>query len=88
MTKTLAGKGIGPALAAVLPQDDLKWYQKPYLVKLNVCLFSLFLFSSANGYDGSMMNGLQALPQWEVALHRPTYVTPQADFVERISILT
>lgn len=69
-----AERGIGAALAAVLPQDGLRWWQKPYLVYLNFCIVSLFLFSSANGYDGSMMNGLQALPQWQEALHHPKYV--------------
>jgi hypothetical protein len=85
MTKSLAEKGIGPALAAVLPQDGIPWYKKPYLLKLNICLFSLFLFSSANGYDGSMMNGLQALPQWQDALHHPTCVTSDVTFI-RLSL--
>ncbi|ETN38888.1 uncharacterized protein HMPREF1541_06929 [Cyphellophora europaea CBS 101466] len=71
MTNNPAERGIGAALAAVLPQDGLRWWQKPHLVYLNFCLWSLFLFSSANGYDGSMMNGLQALPQWQEALHHP-----------------
>ena len=77
MTKSLAEKGIGPALAAVLPQDDIRWWKKPHLLKLNFYLVFLFLFSSANGYDGSMMNGLQAFDQWQEALHHPTYVMPQ-----------
>ncbi|KUJ23713.1 putative lactose permease [Mollisia scopiformis] len=29
------------------------------------------LTSATNGYDGSMMNGLQALPQWEASFHNP-----------------
>ena len=85
MTKPLAAKGIGPALAAVLPQDGIPWYKKPSLLKLNICLFSLFLFSSANGYDGSMMNGLQALPQWQAALNHPQCVRSNATFV-RLSL--
>ncbi|KAL9567405.1 hypothetical protein ACKAV7_008480 [Fusarium commune] len=71
MGKSAAERGIGPALAAVLPQDGLRWWQKPSLLRLNLCLFSLFLFAAANGYDGSMMNGLQALPQWQESLHHP-----------------
>jgi hypothetical protein len=85
MTKSLAEKGIGPALAAVLPQDGIPWYKKPYLLKLNICLFSLFLFSSANGYDGSLMNGLQALPQWQDSLNHPKCVTSDATFT-RLSL--
>lgn len=29
------------------------------------CLMFAVLTSATNGYDGSMMNGLQALPQWQ-----------------------
>ena len=57
-------KAVGPELAAVLPNDGIPWYKKPYLAKLNFSVFCLVLYSSANGYDGSMMNGLQALPEW------------------------
>ncbi|KXS98241.1 hypothetical protein AC578_6274 [Pseudocercospora eumusae] len=63
---------IGPELLAVLPQDDRAWYSKPYLLKLNFCLLSLVIFSATNGYDGSLMNGLQALDQWEEFMHNPT----------------
>ena len=33
---------------------------------------SSLITSSTNGYDGSMMNGLQSLPQWESAFGFPT----------------
>jgi hypothetical protein len=55
--KDVQAKAIGAELAAVLPDDKVPWYRKSHLVRLNICLFCLFLFSSANGYDGSMMNG-------------------------------
>lgn len=58
-------------LAAVLP-DDKPWYTKPHLVKLHFSILSLVMFSSANGYDGSLMNGLQALPQWDSFMDTPT----------------
>ena len=32
---------------------------------LYVCLMFAVLTSATNGYDGSMMNGLQALDQWD-----------------------
>jgi hypothetical protein len=32
---------------------------------LYVCLMFAALTSATNGYDGSMMNGLQALDQWD-----------------------
>ncbi|KAJ8114437.1 hypothetical protein OPT61_g3684 [Boeremia exigua] len=63
--------GVNNELAAVLP-DDKPWYTKSHLVKLHFCILSLTMFSSANGYDGSLMNGLQALPQWVTFMDNPT----------------
>lgn len=65
-------KAVGPELAAVLPKDDTPWYKKPHLLKLNLSIFCLVLYSSANGYDGSMMNGLQALHEWGRFMGGPT----------------
>ncbi|KKY28048.1 putative sugar transporter [Diplodia seriata] len=67
-----ATKVVGAELAAVLPADQPPWYRRRNLLRLNFCLISLILFSSANGYDGSLMNGLQALPQWNAFMHTPT----------------
>lgn len=33
---------------------------------------SSLITSSNNGYDGSMMNGLQTLPQWKDYFHAPS----------------
>jgi MFS family permease len=65
-------KIVGSELLAVLPRDGRPWYTKGSLLQLNFCLFSLILYSSANGYDGSMMNGLQALTQWQDFMQHPT----------------
>ncbi|KAL4867844.1 hypothetical protein BDV12DRAFT_186395 [Aspergillus spectabilis] len=46
-------------LAAVLPETT--WWKSPQLRRLNFCLLSLIFFSSSNGYDGSLVNGLQSL---------------------------
>ncbi len=64
-------KGVGAELTAVLPDDKIPWYQKRHLIRLNFSIFCLITISSANGYDGSMMNGLQALPQWQAFMHEP-----------------
>ncbi|THW21854.1 general substrate transporter [Aureobasidium pullulans] len=64
-----ARAAVGDDLAAVLP--DGPWHKKAHLVKLNFVVVSLVLFSSANGYDGSLMNGLQALNQWNDHFDRP-----------------
>ena len=65
-------QAVGESLSAVLPLDNRPWYKKPHLVKLNFIMLSLVLFSSANGYDGSMMNGLQALPKWQGFINHPS----------------
>ena len=70
--RDLQAKAVGAELASVLPDQDLPWYKKAHLRRLNFSLFCLFLFSSANGYDGSMMNGLQALHQWQDFMNHPT----------------
>lgn len=42
------------------------------LIALNGWIVLLLITSSTNGYDGSMMNGLQSLPQWQSAFNYPT----------------
>ncbi|PYH68538.1 sugar transporter [Aspergillus vadensis CBS 113365] len=58
-------------LAAVLPSGPA-WYKQPHLVRLNLIILSLVMFSSANGFDGSLMNGLEALDQWKSFMNNPT----------------
>lgn len=55
---------VGEDLARVLPNDGIPWYKKRHLLILNYYAVSMGLLAAANGYDGSMMNGLMALPQW------------------------
>ncbi|KAL3470511.1 general substrate transporter [Aspergillus californicus] len=78
-------KAIGTNLGAVLPNDETPWYKKRHLLRLNLCLFCIFLFSSANGYDGSMMNGLQALPQWHTFMSHPA--GPWLGFINAVQSL-
>lgn len=56
--KAIQAKSIGPEMARLIPNDGKRWWQRSHLLRLNFTLFSLFLFSAANGYDGSMMNGI------------------------------
>ncbi|KAH7118328.1 sugar transporter [Dactylonectria macrodidyma] len=51
--------------------DEKPWYKYGHLVKLNYICISLVLFSSANGYDGSIMGGLLALPRWNEFMNEP-----------------
>lgn len=41
------------------------------LILLNAWITLLLISSSTNGFDGSMMNGLQSLPQWQSAFNHP-----------------
>jgi hypothetical protein len=59
-------------LRAVLQNDSKPWYRQSHLLGLNFCILSCLLFSSANGYDASLMNGLLALSQWNSFMHQPT----------------
>lgn len=68
-TKTTS---VADELADVLPKDNRPLYTKGYLIKLNAIIISLVMFSSSNGYDGSLMNGLQALPGWHTFMNNPT----------------
>ena len=63
---------VGKHLASVLPQTDKYWFQTPHLLKLNLVLLVPLISSSVAGYDGSLMNGLQALPQWKSYFGNPT----------------
>ncbi|RFU80572.1 general substrate transporter [Trichoderma arundinaceum] len=40
------------------------WWKDPGLRRLNMLLLSTFLGSIANGYDVSLISGLEAIPQW------------------------
>lgn len=43
----------------------LSWWKEPGMRGLYFRLMFVVLTSATNGYDGSMMNGLQALPYWQ-----------------------
>lgn len=49
----------------------ITWYKDKNLRWMYVCLMFAVLTSATNGYDGSMMNGLQALDQWKSSFNNP-----------------
>ncbi|KIK54176.1 hypothetical protein GYMLUDRAFT_48970 [Collybiopsis luxurians FD-317 M1] len=49
-----------------------KWYNNRRLFALNAWIILLLITSSTNGYDGSMMNGLQSLDQWKDYFNHPS----------------
>lgn len=68
---TLAQR-VGAEIAAVMPDDPQAWWKRSHLRWLNFYMFSMMLLAAANGYDGSMMNGLQSLTQWQDFMDHPT----------------
>jgi len=44
---------------------EVTWYKEPGLRKLYGLLMTVILVSATNGFDGSMMNGLQAVDNWD-----------------------
>ncbi|KAE8146937.1 general substrate transporter [Aspergillus avenaceus] len=63
---------VGEALAGVLPRYDKHWFRVPHLLKLNFILLVPLLSSAVAGYDGSLMNGLQSIPEWKGYFGSPT----------------
>ncbi|KAK5447832.1 hypothetical protein LTS15_009331 [Exophiala xenobiotica] len=48
------------------------WYRDPALRRTYIILMFVVLTSATNGYDGSMMNGLQTLPAWKDHFGHPS----------------
>lgn len=54
------------AVNELLAQDTTPWYQKPNLRLLYLCLIPAALgVEMTTGYDGSVLNGLQAVDTWQ-----------------------
>ncbi|KAJ6786624.1 hypothetical protein PWT90_03713 [Aphanocladium album] len=62
----------GLTLQDVTPKLEKIWVRHPKLLQLNFLLLCAFLGQTATGYDGSMLNGMQALPQWEMYFGSPS----------------
>ncbi|KAI1334733.1 putative hexose transporter [Xylariaceae sp. FL0016] len=48
-----------------------KWWKEPQMRKLYFYILALILTNTANGYDNSMMNGLQSLGYWQDYFDHP-----------------
>jgi sugar porter (SP) family MFS transporter len=55
----------------ILPVDTEPWYKKRHLLILNLMMIVPYMSSTTNGYDGSMLNGLQSMTQWESFFDSP-----------------
>ncbi|KAI0355806.1 hexose transporter [Trametes cingulata] len=63
--------GSGQGYAHLI-DNTRPWWKNTRIIKLNLCIALLLITSTTNGYDGSMMNGLQSLPQWNDAFNHPS----------------
>lgn len=52
-------------------EDDIHWWKQPGLRRLYMLMPFLFLGSTTLGYDGSLLNGLQAMPTWQECMSWP-----------------
>lgn len=50
--------------AAGLVCPKVTWYKNSGLIRLYIMMPVLFLGSTVNGYDGSLLNGLQTMDTW------------------------
>ncbi|KAJ5690493.1 hypothetical protein N7462_004885 [Penicillium macrosclerotiorum] len=55
----------GLVLKDVVPKDRKPLWKDGTLLKLNVLLLCALLTQITSGYDSSMLNGMQSLPQWQ-----------------------
>lgn len=55
---------VGESIAGVLPDYGKPWYKVRHLLVLNILLLVPLLSAAVNGYDGSLMNGLQSMEEW------------------------
>lgn len=55
-----------------LIREKRAWWRVPHLLKLSFIIFSLTLSSTTSGYDGSVINCLQSLEHWEIAMGHPS----------------
>ncbi|KAK9380782.1 uncharacterized protein V2V93DRAFT_397669 [Kockiozyma suomiensis] len=62
----------GKALNDFIPILDRIWWHYPYLRRLNFSLICAMLTQITNGFDGSMLNGLQSVPTWSEYFGVPT----------------
>lgn len=54
-----------------LIHEKRPWYKVSHLRKLVLAIFLITITSTNNGYDGSMLNGLQSLAHWQKEMGHP-----------------
>lgn len=62
---------VGEAIAEVLPDYGKPWFRVRHLFLLNLIMLVPLLSAATNGYDGSLMNGLQSMEEWRDEFNHP-----------------
>lgn len=60
---------------AQLEIPEVNWWKSPGLRRLYLMMPILFLGATVNGYDGSLLNGLQTMDQWSSYFNNPSGAT-------------
>ena len=61
----------GLMLKDMIPTGRKPWYRDGSLIRLNLLLMCALLTQTATGFDASMLNGMQSLPQWVAFFGQP-----------------
>ncbi|KIM63741.1 hypothetical protein SCLCIDRAFT_1213888 [Scleroderma citrinum Foug A] len=68
----VAPGAVQDASFAHLLDPKRKWYNNNRIILLHAWIVPFLITSYAIGYDATMMNGLQTLPQWQTAFNYPS----------------
>jgi sugar porter (SP) family MFS transporter len=71
-TSGVSGIAQDTILRDVLPHRDKPWWRYSSLLSLNLLLLGCLASDITNGYDGTMLNGLQIIPAWQTYFKKPT----------------
>lgn len=66
-----AAQGVGGVILKETDHRDRFWWHYPGLRTLNLLLLGCILCDMTNGYDGSMLNGLQIIEKWQDDMGHP-----------------
>ncbi|KAH3675973.1 hypothetical protein WICMUC_002269 [Wickerhamomyces mucosus] len=55
-----------------LPDYGKPWFKVSHLLRLNTLMLIISLTSTNTGYDGSLLNALQSMPEWMHAMDNPS----------------
>ncbi|KAH9923105.1 general substrate transporter [Amylocystis lapponica] len=72
MSPGAVGPAVGLASYSQYLDPNRKWYNNHRLIRLHAWVVLLVITSSINGFDGSLLNSFQSMPQWREYFNHPT----------------